>query len=71
MRSACGLSWPAGWLGLPLGLWLLPRLDVPLFLALLGGLLVVWRPVMLMAPRLPRIERGGRSAMRPPERPAA
>ncbi len=49
-----------GLAGLPLGLWLLPRLDVPLFRALLGGLLVVWCPLMLMAPRLPRIQRGGR-----------
>lgn len=49
-----------GLLGLPLGLWLLPRLDVPLFRALLGGLLVTWCPLMLLAPRLPRITRGGR-----------
>lgn len=49
-----------GLLGLPLGLWLLPRLDVPLFRALLGGLLVTWCPLMLLAPRLPRIGRGGR-----------
>ena len=49
-----------GLLGLPLGLWLLPRLDVPLFRALLGGLLVTWCPLMLVAPRLPRITRGGR-----------
>ena len=33
---------------------------MPLFRALLGGLLVVWCPLMLMAPRLPRIQRGGR-----------
>ncbi len=49
-----------GLLGLPLGLWLLPRLDVPLFRALLGALLVTWCPLMLLAPRLPRIARGGR-----------
>lgn len=49
-----------GLVGLPLGLWLLPRLDVPLFRALLGGLLVTWCPLMLLAPRLPRITRGGR-----------
>lgn len=55
--------WPfvaGGLLGLPLGLWLLPRLDVPLFRALLGALLVTWCPLMLMAPHLPRIRRGGR-----------
>ena len=49
-----------GLLGLPLGLALLPRLDVPLFRAVLGGLLVTWCPLMLLAPRLPRITRGGR-----------
>lgn len=49
-----------GLLGLPLGLWLLPRLDVPLFKALLGALLVTWCPVMLMAARLPRVTTGGR-----------
>jgi uncharacterized protein len=55
--------WPfvvGGLLGLPLGVWLLPRLDVPLFKALLGVLLVVWCPLMLLAPRLPKIRRGGR-----------
>ncbi|WP_157270239.1 sulfite exporter TauE/SafE family protein [Azohydromonas aeria] len=49
-----------GLLGLPLGLWLLPRLDVPLFKALLGTLLVTWCPLMLVGARLPRIEAGGR-----------
>jgi uncharacterized protein len=49
-----------GLAGLPLGLLLLPRLDVPLFKALLGLLLVVVCPLMFFAARLPRIERGGR-----------
>src|SRR5690606_27656097 len=44
--------------GLPLGLWLLPRLDVPLFKALLGAMLVVVCPLMFFAARLPRV-RGG------------
>lgn len=48
-----------GLLGLPIGLWLLPRLDVPLFKALLGTLLVTWCPLMLMSGRLPRIKAGG------------
>ena len=39
---------------MPLGVWLLPRLDVPLFKACLGGLLVIWCPAMLMARNLPR-----------------
>lgn len=49
-----------GLLGLPLGLWLLPQLDVPLFKVLLGVLLVIWCPLMLMSARLPRIQAGGR-----------
>lgn len=44
-----------GLLGLPMGLWLLPQLDAPLFKALLGALLVTWCPLMLMSGRLPRI----------------
>lgn len=63
-----GFSWPrlAPFLfgasaGLPLGLYLLPRLDVPLFKGLLGLLLVVVCPLLLFAPRLPRIRRGGRA----------
>ena len=49
-----------GLAGLPLGIHLLPRLDVPLFKALLGLLLVVMCPLMFFAARLPRIRRGGR-----------
>ncbi len=49
-----------GVIGLPIGLWLLPQLDVPLFKALLGALLVTWCPLMLMSARLPRIQAGGR-----------
>lgn len=48
-----------GVIGLPIGLWLLPQLDVPLFKALLGALLVTWCPLMLMSARLPRIQAGG------------
>ncbi len=49
-----------GLVGVPIGLWLLPRLDVPLFKAFLGTLLVVWCPAMLAAARLPRVTAGGR-----------
>ena len=49
-----------GLAGLPLGLWLLPRLDVPLFKATLGTMLVVVCPLMFFAARLPRVRRGGR-----------
>lgn len=49
-----------GFAGLPLGLLLLPRLDVPLFKGLLGLLLVVVCPLMLFSARLPAVRRGGR-----------
>ncbi|MFT3720189.1 sulfite exporter TauE/SafE family protein [Pseudorhodoferax sp.] len=51
-----------GLLGVPLGVMLLPRLDVDWFKAVLGTLLVLWCPAMLMARRLPRIAWGGRLA---------
>ena len=51
-----------GLAGVPLGVWVLPHLDVALFKAVLGMLLVLWCPAMLMSARLPRIERGGRLA---------
>jgi uncharacterized membrane protein YfcA len=51
-----------GLAGLPLGLYVLPRLDVPLFKGLLGLLLVVMCPLMYFAARLPRITHGGRMA---------
>src|SRR5690242_2908569 len=49
-----------GLAGLPLGLWLLPRLDVPLFKAVLGVMLVIVCPLMFFAGQLPRV-RGGRA----------
>ena len=49
-----------GLLGLPLGLWLLPRVDAVLFRAFVGGLLALWCPVMLFSGRLPRVG-GGRA----------
>jgi len=49
-----------GLLGLPLGLWLLPRIDAVLFRALVGGLLALWCPVMLWSGRLPKVG-GGRA----------
>lgn len=51
-----------GLAGLPLGIWLLPRLDVALFKALLGAFLLVVCPLMLAAERLPRVTHGGRVA---------
>ncbi|VWX63789.1 putative membrane transporter protein [Burkholderiales bacterium 8X] len=51
-----------GLLGVPLGVWLLPRLDVVLFKVCLGGLLMVWAPTMLLSRNLPVIRFGGRLA---------
>lgn len=51
-----------GLAGLPVGVWLLPRLDVPLLKACLGALLMIWCPTMLMARNLPRVTFGGRVA---------
>jgi uncharacterized membrane protein YfcA len=51
-----------GLAGLPLGLYILPRLDVPLFKVLLGLLLIVMCPLMMVAHRLPRMTHGGRLA---------
>ena len=51
-----------GLAGLPLGVYILPRLDVPLFKGLLGLLLVVICPLLFFADRLPRIRHGGRAA---------
>lgn len=47
-----------GLAGLPLGLYLLPRLDVPLFQATLGLLLVVLCPLMFFSARLPKVHGG-------------
>ncbi len=49
-----------GLLGLPIGVWLLPRIDTVMFRAMVGALLAVWCPVMLFAARLPRVG-GGRA----------
>jgi uncharacterized protein len=51
-----------GLCGLPIGLWLLPRLDTLSFQLGVGLLLAVWCPVMLLSGRIPRIQRGGRGA---------
>ena len=45
--------------GIPIGVFLLGMLDVNLFKALLGALLIVWCPLMLFARRLPRVPDGG------------
>lgn len=51
-----------GLLGIPVGMLLLPQVDVQVFKAFLGCLLAVWCPAMLFSAQLPRITRGGRAA---------
>jgi uncharacterized protein len=51
-----------GLLGLPLGLWLLPRIDAAMFRGFVGALLALWCPLMLLAPRLPQLKAGDRVA---------
>ena len=51
-----------GLAGVPLGLWLLPQIDMLWFKAGLGAVLLVWCPCMLVLHRLPPIAHGGRVA---------
>jgi len=51
-----------GVVGIPIGVSLLPRLDIHLFKLCLGVMLVVFCPLMLFAARMPNIRHGGRVA---------
>ncbi len=51
-----------GIVGIPIGVSLLPRLDVNLFKLCLGCILIVFCPIMLFAARMPKIHHGGRVA---------
>ncbi|RMX04947.1 sulfite exporter TauE/SafE family protein [Corticibacter populi] len=51
-----------GLVGVPLGVALLPRLDMDWFKALLGMLLVLWCPAMLLSRSLPRVRLESRLA---------
>jgi uncharacterized membrane protein YfcA len=56
--------WPfiaGGLCGIPLGVLLLPHIDLRAFKLLIGSLLVVWCPLMLFSSRLPHL-RGHRAA---------
>ncbi|OZI70755.1 permease [Bordetella genomosp. 12] len=64
-----GFSWAlllpfvvGGLVGIPLGVILLPRLDMSWFKLILGLLLVLWCPAMLLSRHLPKIRTGGRLA---------
>jgi uncharacterized membrane protein YfcA len=48
-----------GLLGIPLGVWLLPRLDVHAFKLVLGALLVIVCPALLLSSRLPAVRLPG------------
>ena len=63
------LMWPqlapllaGGLCGLPLGVWLLPRLDSASFQFGVGALLALWCPLMLLSGRIPHVTAGGRWA---------
>ena len=49
-----------GALGVPLGIVILPHLDVVIFKAALGAVLLIWCPLLLMSSRLPALTFGGR-----------
>jgi uncharacterized membrane protein YfcA len=51
-----------GVMGVPLGAALLPQIDQTAFKAAIGGLLLLWCPIMLFAGNLPQIQGGGRLA---------
>lgn len=51
-----------GLAGIPVGVGILPMLDVHLFKLAFGALLVVICPIMLLSHRLPRVTGGGRLA---------
>lgn len=44
-----------GLIGIPIGTWLLPMINVDVFKASLGTLLVIWCPIMLLSSRMPQI----------------
>lgn len=58
----CAPMVAGGVLGVPLGVWLLTRVDPDAFRLGVGLLLCVYCPAMLMLGRLPRVQWGGRGA---------
>jgi uncharacterized membrane protein YfcA len=48
-----------GVVGIPVGLGVLPLMDVQIFKVFLGSLLMLWCPAMLMGAWLPRVRAGG------------
>jgi uncharacterized protein len=57
--------WPfllAGFIGIPIGVWLLVHTDTDVLKASLGVFLAAYGAYSLLAPRMPRVEGGGRAA---------
>jgi uncharacterized membrane protein YfcA len=51
-----------GLCGVPLGMMILPQLNIPLFKTILGVFLVIWCPAIIFIKKLPPITAGGRAA---------
>jgi uncharacterized protein len=51
-----------GLVGIPIGVIILPHLNIQLFKTILGLILVIWCPLMLITNRLPNITIGGKLA---------
>lgn len=51
-----------GLAGMPLGIYLLPRVDVPVFKLAMGIALVILCPLLFFSARLPKVRHGGRLA---------
>lgn len=51
-----------GVVGIPIGVMLLPLLNMDMFKALLGAILIIWCPSMLFVSRFPHIKSQGRFA---------
>ncbi|MES2026593.1 MAG: sulfite exporter TauE/SafE family protein [Pseudomonadota bacterium] len=51
-----------GMVGIPIGVMLLPLLNMDMFKALLGSILIIWCPSMLFVTRFPKITSKGRVA---------
>jgi uncharacterized membrane protein YfcA len=51
-----------GLCGVPLGMMILPQLNIPLFKTVLGIFLVVWCPAVIFIRKLPPITAGGKAA---------
>ncbi len=48
-----------GAIGIPIGVLLLPLLNMDMFKAMLGGILIIWCPSMLFVSRFPRLKPQG------------